>query len=59
VILYNISKGFVNFLRAIPDIMYAMLFVISLGMGSVAGVISLAFSTVGLLSKFTQRQSRV
>ncbi len=33
-ILYNISKGLVNFLRAIPDIMYAIVFVTSLGMGS-------------------------
>ena len=51
-ILYNISKGLVNFLRAIPDIMYAIVFVTSLGMGSLAGVLALALSTVGLLSKF-------
>lgn len=51
-ILYNISKGLVNFLRAIPDIMYAIVFVTSLGMGALAGVLALALSTVGLLSKF-------
>ncbi len=52
VILYNISKGLVNCLRAIPDILFAIVFVTSLGMGSLAGVLALAFSTVGLLSKF-------
>lgn len=51
-ILYNISKGIVNFLRAIPDIMYAIVFVTSLGMGALAGVLALGLSTVGLLSKF-------
>ncbi|MCL4476197.1 MAG: phosphonate ABC transporter, permease protein PhnE [Nitrospirae bacterium] len=52
IVLYNISKGLVNFLRAIPDILYALLFVVSIGMGAVAGVLALAFSTIGLLSKF-------
>lgn len=52
VILYNISKCLANFLRAIPEIMYALVFVTSLGMGSIAGVLALALSTVGLLSKF-------
>lgn len=52
VILYNISKGLVNFLRAIPNLMYALVFVTSFGMGPLAGVLSLALSTVGLLSKF-------
>jgi phosphonate transport system permease protein len=51
-ILYKISKGLVNFLRAIPEIMYALLFVISIGMGSLAGVLALTVSTIGLLSKF-------
>jgi len=50
--LYSISKGITSLLRAIPEIMYAMLFVISIGMGPLAGVFALTFSTVGLLSKF-------
>ncbi len=51
-ILYRISRGLVNFLRTIPDIMYAIVFVTSLGMGSLAGVLALSLSTIGLLSKF-------
>lgn len=53
-ILYNISKGLVNFLRAVPDVMYALIFVTSLGMGmgALAGVLALACATAGLLSKF-------
>jgi len=51
-IVYSISKAVVNFLRAVPDIMYAILFVTSLGMGSLAGILALTLSTVGLLGKF-------
>lgn len=51
-ILYYISRGLVNFLRAIPEIMYALIFVASIGMGPLAGVLALAVSTIGLLSKF-------
>jgi phosphonate transport system permease protein len=51
-IVYNISKGLVNFLRAIPEVMYAIVFVISIGMGAPAGVLALSLHTIGLLSKF-------
>ncbi len=51
-ILYNISKGLVSLLRSIPEIMYAIVFVISFGMGLHAGILALSFATVGLLSKF-------
>lgn len=52
IFFYSISKGITSLLRAIPEIMYAMLFVISIGMGPIAGVFALAFHTVGILSKF-------
>lgn len=51
-VAYNISKFLVNFLRAIPEAVYALIFVISFGFGPVAGVASLTFATIGLLSKF-------
>ena len=50
--VYIVSKHLVNLLRAIPDVLYALLFVTSLGMGPLAGVLALAVSTVGMLSKF-------
>lgn len=51
-IIYLISRGIINFLRAIPEIMFALIFVISIGMGAMSGILALAFCTVGLLSKF-------
>lgn len=49
---YIISRTIINFLRAIPDIMFALLFVTSFGLGPLAGIFALSLSTVGLLSKF-------
>ena len=51
-VVYYLSKTLVNILRAIPDILYAIIFVISLGMGPVAGVLALTVATTGMLSKF-------
>lgn len=50
--VYNISKEVVNFLRAVPDAIYAIIFVTAVGIGPIAGVLALMFATVGLLSKF-------
>lgn len=52
VFIYNVSKGFVNLLRAVPDIIYALIFVTSIGIGAFAGVAALTLATAGLLSKF-------
>ncbi|MCX7724044.1 MAG: phosphonate ABC transporter, permease protein PhnE [Thermodesulfovibrio sp.] len=49
---YIVSKGIINFLRAIPDIMFALLFVTSFGLGPIPGILALSLSTVGLLGKF-------
>ncbi len=50
--LYLVSRGVVNLLRAIPDLVFALIFVISLGMGPLAGIAALTLATVGLLGKF-------
>lgn len=49
---YIVSRGIINFLRAIPDIMFAILFVTSFGLGPIPGILALSLSTVGLLGKF-------
>lgn len=51
-VIYNTSKELVNLLRAVPDIIYALIFVTAIGIGPVAGVIALMLATVGLLGKF-------
>ena len=50
--VYRLSRSFVSLMRSIPEILYALIFVVSLGMGPVAGIMALTAGTMGLLSKF-------
>jgi phosphonate transport system permease protein len=49
--LAALTRGLLMFLRATPSIVWALLFVASLGIGSVAGVCALAVYTAGFLGK--------
>jgi phosphonate transport system permease protein len=51
-VIYFLAKNLVNILRAIPDLIYALLFFTSFGLGPLAGVAALTLATVGLLGKF-------
>ncbi|MEJ5284146.1 MAG: phosphonate ABC transporter, permease protein PhnE [Brevinematales bacterium] len=50
--VYSIVKGFVNALRAIPELVYALILVSSIGIGSLPGIISIILHTIGLATKF-------
>jgi phosphonate transport system permease protein len=50
-ILYNTSRLILNFLRAIPELVYALLFVAAVGLGPFTGVLALAFGSVGSLAR--------
>lgn len=47
----NKIKGFVAFIRAIPTVLWVLIFAVSAGLGSVAAVIGLSFHSVGYLIK--------
>jgi len=47
----NAIKGFVAFIRAVPTILWVLIFAVSAGLGSIAAVIGLTFHTVGYLIK--------
>ena len=51
-IVCALSRSFVSLLRSIPEILYALIFVVALGIGPAAGVMALSVGTIGLLSKF-------
>ena len=51
-VLYILARGVCSFNRAIPDMVYALFFVLMFGFGSFAGVMSLAVHTSGFLGKF-------
>jgi len=47
----NAIKGFIAFIRAIPTVLWVLIFAIGAGLGAVAAVIGMSFHTVGYLLK--------
>ena len=47
----NIVKSFVAFIRAVPTILWVLIFTVAAGLGSVAAVIGLTFHSAGYLIK--------
>lgn len=50
-IFYNAVRLVLNFLRSIPELVYALLFVAAVGLGPFTGVLALAFGSVGSLAR--------
>ena len=49
---YNLARESLNFMRAMPDVMLALIFVASLGLGPLPGALALGIHTAGFLGKF-------
>jgi phosphonate transport system permease protein len=49
--LYRITRGFLVIVRAVPELILAIVFVVAVGLGLVAGTFALIAGTVGFLSK--------
>ncbi len=50
-VIYQTIRFILNFLRSIPELVYALLFVAAVGLGPFTGVLALVFSTIGSLSR--------
>ncbi|MCL2816575.1 MAG: ABC transporter permease subunit, partial [Oscillospiraceae bacterium] len=50
-IIANIVKSFVAFIRAVPTILWVLIFTVAAGLGSVAAVVGLTFHSAGYLIK--------
>ncbi len=50
--VYNLTRELLNFMRAMPDVLLALIFVASLGLGPLPGVLALGIHTAGFLGKF-------
>lgn len=48
---YLIDKGFINIIRTVPDLFWAMIFVTSVGAGPFAGALALTFFSLAIMSK--------
>jgi phosphonate transport system permease protein len=49
--LTDVIKGFVAFIRAVPTILWVLIFAVAAGLGSVAAVIGLTFHSISYLTK--------
>lgn len=50
-VIYQTIRFILNFLRSVPELVYALLFVAAVGLGPFTGVMALIFSSVGSLSR--------
>jgi phosphonate transport system permease protein len=46
-----IAKSFLNAIRAVPELIFAIIFVAAVGMGPYAGVLAISINSVGMLGK--------
>ena len=51
-ISYRLARETLNFMRAMPDLLLAMIFVSTLGLGPMSGALALGVHTAGFLGKF-------
>ncbi|GAB3659689.1 phosphonate ABC transporter, permease protein PhnE [Actinocorallia lasiicapitis] len=50
-LLYQASRSVMSFLRAVPDVVFALIFVTAVGLGPFAGVLALVCHNVGVMGK--------
>lgn len=50
---YVLVKNFNSFVRAIPDLIYAVFFVAAIGRGVLPGILALFFLSIGVIAKLT------
>ncbi|MDT8426657.1 MAG: phosphonate ABC transporter, permease protein PhnE [Methyloprofundus sp.] len=51
-LIYRAMRDILSFIRALPELVWALVFVSAVGLGPLPGVMALAFVTVGFMGKF-------
>lgn len=50
-VVYQAARSVMSFLRAVPDVVFALIFVTAVGLGPFPGVLALVFHNVGVMGK--------
>ena len=50
--VYYVSRGFISFLRSVPDLVWGLIFVVVVGLGPIAGICAITVDTVGFCGRF-------
>ena len=51
-LVYRLTRDLLSVMRALPELVWALVFVSAVGLGPLPGVMALAFVTVGFMAKF-------
>jgi phosphonate transport system permease protein len=51
-LVYRLTRDLLSLMRALPELVWALVFVSAVGLGPLPGVMALAFVTVGFMGKF-------
>lgn len=51
-IIFHISRNLLSLMRALPEVVWALVFVSAVGLGSLPGIMALTFVTTGFMAKF-------
>jgi phosphonate transport system permease protein len=51
-LLYHVSRGLLNALRSIPELIMGIVFVAAVGFGALPGVLALGLHSIGMIAKF-------
>ncbi len=51
-LVYHASRALIAFFRTVPDLIWALFFVIAVGLGPFAGTLALAIDTIGFCGRF-------
>lgn len=50
--VYHIARGIISFFRTVPDLIWALFFVIAVGLGPAAGTLAIMIDTIGFCGRF-------
>jgi len=51
-LVYGATRGLIAFLRSVPDLVWGLVFVVTVGLGPEAGVLAIAVDTAGFCGRF-------
>jgi phosphonate transport system permease protein len=57
--LYYAARGVIGFARAVPDLVWALLFVTAVGLGPFPGALALSVHSIGMLGGSSPRRSSI
>jgi len=51
-VVYGVTRGLVAFMRAVPDLVWALIFIVAVGLGPPAGILAIAVEATGFCGRF-------